>query len=137
MFSSPSRWNRRFLGRAVLVGALTAALSGAAVAPASAASASQCNDTRYTWPFCHISLPSIPRISAPGRLALTPKSSVWCSALVVQSSPGYYWGAITVQKHVLRFWPDYWERDYVPVVWTGTRWVQSTQGGYLPVYCDA
>lgn len=117
---------------------------GAVDAPAT--HAKDCNTTSWTWPFCDISVPSIPRISAGGRPDLTPKSSPWCrSDTIKASNSGYtYWILTQNTKYKIRFWPDYYSRYYQAVYWDGRAWQWLPVSSSYPhvimgqrVNCDA
>jgi hypothetical protein len=102
-----------------------------------------CNDTNWTWPLCHVGWPSIPRYHMGGPLPpLTPKNSVWCTASSIstgRSSDGWYtgWYLISVEKHNIRFWPDYYHRTFVGIYWNGRAWVQTPQRVRIAADCDA
>jgi hypothetical protein len=114
---------------------LSVVLAPLVVAPAAQAS---CNDTDWTWPFCHIGRPSIPRFDMGGpRPPLTPKNSVWCTAALLSVGNGVGWYRISTTKYNIRFWPDYYHHVFVGVVWNGTGWVQTPQPVYTSADCDA
>lgn len=105
------------------------------VAPTAQAS---CNTTSWTWPFCHIGRPSIPRFNVNGpRPPLTPKDSVWCTANFITVGNGVGWYRINSTKHDIRFWPDYHHHEFVGIVWNGRAWAQTRQPVYDSVDCDA
>lgn len=118
--------------------AAIAVVSSLVVADAPRASAAACNDTKWTWPFCHLHKPSIPRFNAPGRPPLTPKDSAWCrNSFVPTSTSTVYWYLDYNQKHTLRLWPDYYERTYTAIYWNETRWGYLYPLQQLFIDCDA
>lgn len=149
------RSRRRRSLRVVVATAVTGAFLAAGAAPTQAASevvsapashAKDCNTTSWTWPFCDISVPSIPRISVGGRPDLTPKSSPWCrSDTIKASSSGYtYWILTQNTKRTIRLWPDYYSRYYQAVYWDGRAWQWLPVSNSYPnvimgqrVNCDA
>ncbi len=114
---------------------------GSIVAPlvaAPTASASTCNQYSWNWPFCHLGVPSIPRVNMGGpRPPLTVKNSVWCTAPWVYAGGVTGWYRISTTKYPIRFWPDYYHNVYVGVVWNGNAWVQTRQPVYFSTDCDA
>jgi hypothetical protein len=124
---------RKLINASIL--ALSLVFATVVTAPTAQAS---CNDTDWTWPFCHIGRPSIPRIDLGGpRPPLAQKNSVWCKAPLVTVAPSVGWYLLSSTKHAIRFWPDYYSRVYVGVVWNGLAWMQTPQPVYLFVDCDA
>ncbi len=110
--------------------------------------AGDCNTTSWTWPFCDIPWPSIPRFRVGGgRPDLTPKESAWCRSTYIKGggNSGYtYWILTQNTKHQLRFWPDYYSRYYQAVYWDGRAWQWLPVNRSYPnvimgqrVYCDA
>ena len=119
---------------------LLAVLAAAFIATIGAATvqADTCNDTSWTWPFCHIGRPSIPHVNMGGpRPPLTPKNSVWCTASLITVGGGAGWYRVGVTKHAIRFWPDYYHLTYVGIVWNGRAWLQTRQAVYTSTDCDA
>jgi hypothetical protein len=103
-----------------------------------------------TWPLCEIGIPDLPRFDVSGpRPDLTPKNSKWCNndgeIFSRNGLSGYY--LMTSRKHVLNFWPDYWEYYYQAVYWSSEndqyQWVYPNYRDYptwirgMTVYCDA
>lgn len=137
------RWSPGILSATVAVG-LAMSL---AVVNAPAAQADDCNDTKWTWPWCHISKPSIPRIDTSGpRPDLTPKNSAWCrDSYIPADNAGYFYWALTQnQKYKITLWPDYFSRYYQLMQWDGTAWRWVPQNKNYPdviigqrVNCDA
>jgi hypothetical protein len=99
-----------------------------------------CNTTSWTWPFCHIGKPSIPRFDMGGpRPPLTPKTSAWCTQtyIPVSNSNTAVWLQTQSYKYDLRFWPDYYWHHFVGYVfdWDVRKWVETPY--YVNVFCDA
>jgi hypothetical protein len=104
------------------------------------AQAGECNTTSYTWPFCHIGKPSIPRFHADGpRPDLTPTDSVWCNEELISAGPnGVAWLRFKRTKHEIRFWPDYYHLEFIGVVNDPeTGWRTTREPVYDSVDCDA
>ena len=103
-------------------------------APANA----KCDMASWTFPFCKVGKPSIPRINMGGpRPPLTQKNSVWCtSGGVIDMGGGIGWYPINRIKHDISFWPDYVHIDYVGVWNQGRGWVQPPGKTYTSADCD-
>jgi hypothetical protein len=121
---------------------ITAAVLGLslAVAPLTAApaQATGCDMANWTFPLCKIGRPSIPHYNMGGpRPPLAEKTSVWCTKSFVSAGAYYGWYLTVNERHVIRFWPDYYSRVYVGVYWNGFTWTQSRVPVYTFVDCDA
>lgn len=96
--------------------------------------AADCNTTSWTWPFCDIPWPSVPRFKVSGgRPDLTPKNSPWCTSRYIKGggNSGYtYWLLTQNTKYKLRLWPDYYSRYDEAIYWDGRAWQ------WLPVSRD-
>lgn len=137
------RWSRRVTASTA---AVALAVSLAVVNAPAAQAAGDCNLSSWTFPFCDISMPSIPRIDVSGRPDLTPKSSAWCrNTYIKASSSGYtYWALTQNTKYKLTLWPDYYSRYYQAMYWDGRAWQWLPVSRSYPhviqgqrVYCDA
>jgi hypothetical protein len=103
------------------------------------AASESCNDTMWTWPWCHISRPSIPRIQSEGpRPPLTPKSNAWCWAKLIDTDQvDALWSLVSNTKVPVRFWPDYYHRTYQLIVWKWNLQGWYYQSEFRTADCDA
>jgi hypothetical protein len=120
--------------RNVCITLVVAALLVAVLAPIAHA---DCNVTSYTWPFCHIPKPSIPRINVGGgRPPLTPKNSAWCTQSYIELNGGRIVWTLSRRWKVDRQWGlDYYHNEFIGYQWNGRTWVKSPE--IVSVDCDA
>ena len=103
--------------------AAVAILAAATLLGTAPPATADCNDTSWTWPFCHLSKPSIPRFNFGGpRPPLAQKNDPWCTNNWINWGAGAAYKIRTEYQVQVRYWPDYRHRNWQGVRASNGQW---------------